>query len=67
VYHSVEVEFDASPGDSGAPYFFGNTAYGLHTDSTDDDYTVTKRAWYSPISQAQLAVDIELCTTATCS
>lgn len=67
VHHSYEVTFDASPGDSGAPYFFGSTAYGIHTDSTDDGAPGTHYAWYSTVGWTLSEAYISYCFNATCS
>ncbi len=66
--HQWEVDFDASPGDSGAPYFIAWDAYGIHSDSTDSG---TPRSWYSPMGWVfdkldSYGVPITLCTSTTC-
>jgi hypothetical protein len=67
VQHSWEVDFDASPGDSGAPYFLGNTAYGIHTDSTTDSEPQPRYAWYSPIGWILSEASVSLCISTSCS
>ncbi|HET9853174.1 MAG TPA: trypsin-like serine protease [Candidatus Limnocylindrales bacterium] len=69
--HQWVVDFDACPGDSGAPYFAGNTAYGLHSDSTFGCEPATNQAWYSPVGWILETLKakghpVELCTTAAC-
>lgn len=68
IEHQWEVDFDASPGDSGAPYFIGYEAYGIHSDSTDSG---PARSWYSPMGWvfsklSSYGEPITLCTAATC-
>jgi hypothetical protein len=65
--HQIEVDFDASPGDSGAPYFLGQWAYGIHSDSTDDTAPAPRYAWYSPYIWAAIAVsNVDICLDADC-
>ena len=47
--HQWVVDFDACPGDSGAPYLLNGVAYGIHTDSTTGCEPSKNQAWYSPI------------------
>lgn len=69
--HQWVVDFDACPGDSGAPYLLDGVAYGIHSDSTTGCDPSKNEAWYSPIgwvldSLASKNHPVELCTTATC-
>jgi hypothetical protein len=69
--HQWVVDFDASPGDSGASMFVNQAAYGIHTDSTSAD-PPGGHGWYSPIGWvltklSNYGVPIELCVTSTCT
>ena len=69
--HQWVVDFDACPGDSGAPYLVDDVAWGIHSDSTYGCNPGTNQAWYSPIGWVldALAADdhpIELCTDPSC-
>ena len=68
------VSFDASPGDSGGPYFTTSngvtTAWGIHSNSTAAD-PPGGSAWYSPMQQVFSVLlakgyDIVLCTDQYC-
>lgn len=68
IEHQWEVNFDASPGDSGASYFMYFDAIGIHSDSTD---AAPWRSWYSPIGWVKTklsnyGVPIDLCVSASC-
>ncbi len=68
IEHQWEVDYDALPGDSGAPYFLANGAWGIHSDSTDSG---PPRSWYSPMGWvfsklSSYGVPITLCTTPSC-
>lgn len=70
--HQWVVDFDACPGDSGAPYLVGNVAWGIHSDSTAGCDPTTNQAWYSPMgwvfdTLAAQGHPIELCTDPLCS
>jgi hypothetical protein len=70
--HQWVVDFDACPGDSGAPYLSGDVAWGIHTDSTSGCNPNTNQAWYSPMgwvfdTLAQQGHPVELCTDPTCA
>ncbi len=74
IEHQWVVDFDASPGDSGGPYFLtwaANTyAFGIHSDSTALDPPGDK-GWYSPISRVLSVLNnagypVVLCTDSTC-
>jgi V8-like Glu-specific endopeptidase len=69
--HQWVVDFDACPGDSGAPYFMGSIAYGIHSDSTVGCEPSTNQAWYSPMgwvfgTLAARGHPVSLCVTASC-
>jgi hypothetical protein len=69
--HQWVVDFDACPGDSGAPYLVGGTAWGIHTDSTTGCEPGKNQAWYSPIGWvldvlAAAGHPVSLCTEASC-
>lgn len=69
--HQWVVNFDACPGDSGAPYLVDDVAWGIHSDSTYGCNPGTNQAWYSPIGwvlDTLAAADhpIELCTDPSC-
>ncbi len=71
IHHQWEVAFDASPGDSGASMFFGNQAWGTHSDSALDSGPGPYYAWYSPMewlfsALSTAGVSVSLCTTPTC-
>jgi hypothetical protein len=61
-----EVDFDAIPGDSGAPYFVGNDALGIHNDSSTADYPADGYSYYTTINRIKTYADIEICLTAGC-
>jgi V8-like Glu-specific endopeptidase len=73
--HQWVVDFDASPGDSGAPYITdagtgASFAWGIHSDSTSAD-PPGGEAWYSPIGWVlqklnSYGTPIELCLNGTC-
>ncbi|HEY8239408.1 MAG TPA: kelch repeat-containing protein, partial [Candidatus Limnocylindrales bacterium] len=70
--HQWVVDFDACPGDSGAPYLVGDVAWGIHSDSTSGCNPDTNEAWYSPMgwvfdTLAQAGHPVELCTNSSCS
>lgn len=74
IKHQWVVNFDAMPGDSGAPYFttsLGVTqAWGIHSDSTSAD-PPGGSAWYSPMTYIFSTLDakgfpITLCTNQYC-
>lgn len=72
----VEARQDASPGDSGGPYFTTSNgvtlAWGIHSDSLDDiDPPSPGSAWYSPMQWVfstllNKGYDIVLCTDQYC-
>jgi hypothetical protein len=65
--HQTMVDFDASPGDSGAPYWFANRLYGIHSDSTDDGAGGTHYAWYTPYVWASIVVsNVDICLDSNC-
>jgi N-acetylneuraminic acid mutarotase len=69
--HQWVVDFDACPGDSGAPYYLNNTAYGSHSDSSFGCEPSTNQAWYSPIQWMLDVLEAKghpmaLCVTAAC-
>jgi hypothetical protein len=68
--HQWEVNFDASPGDSGASMIWANSALGIHTDSTAAD-PPGGHGWYSPFGWVLTKLNnygtpITLCWTTTC-
>jgi hypothetical protein len=72
--HQWVVDFDAIPGDSGAPYFTTSSgvtlAWGTHSDSTDSA-PPGGSAWYSPFPWIQTVLSnsgnqISLCTDQYC-
>ena len=70
--HQWVVDFDACPGDSGAPYVLGDVAWGIHSDSTAGCNPNTNQAWYSPMGWvfdvlAQQGHPVELCTNPACT
>jgi streptogrisin C len=74
INHQWVVNFDAIPGDSGAPYFTTasgvTTAWGIHSDSTDAN-PPGGSAWYSPIPWVQSTLQasgfpITFCTDQYC-
>jgi len=70
--HQWVVDFDACPGDSGAPYLLGNVAWGIHSDSSTGCNPSTGEAWYSPMGWvstvlAEQGHPIEMCTDAGCT
>jgi hypothetical protein len=74
IEHQWVVDFDAVPGDSGAPYFTTNQgvtlAWGIHSDSTSASPPGGK-AWYSPMSRVFSVLSnaghpIVLCTDQYC-
>lgn len=65
--HQNRVDYDASPGDSGAPYMWLSKLYGIHSDSTDDDAPGTHYAWYTPYVWASIVVsNVDVCLNAVC-
>ena len=67
INHQNEVDFDASPGDSGAPYFYTNEFDGIHSDSTDDGAPPPRYAWYTPYVWAATVVStVDICLDANC-
>jgi V8-like Glu-specific endopeptidase len=69
--HQWVVDFDACPGDSGAPYFLGSVAYGIHSDSTVGCEPSSHEAWYSPIGWVLSTLSarghpVSLCVTPGC-
>lgn len=67
IYHAWETDFDGSDGDSGAPFYMSNSAYGIHMDSTVNTYTGPKWSWYTPVYWMQDTSDFALCVTASCT
>lgn len=70
--HQWVVDFDACPGDSGAPYLVENVVWGIHTDSTAGCNPTTNQAWYSPMGWVFSVLSsrghpVELCADPTCS
>ena len=47
-------------GDSGGPYFAGNTAYGLHIGSEDQYHPCTTYAYYHEITEASAALGVKV-------
>lgn len=65
--HQNKVDYDASPGDSGGPYWFANKFYGIHSDSTDDGAPGTHYAWYTPYVWAATVVsNVDICLDNDC-
>ena len=65
--HQWRVDFDASPGDSGGPYWFGNKFFGIHSDSTHDLAAPPRFAWYSPYPWVSIVVsNVDICLAAAC-
>ena len=70
--HQWVVDFDACPGDSGAPYLVGNIAWGVHADSTTGCDPSTNQSWYSPMEWVATTLaakghPIEACNDAACT
>lgn len=70
--HQWVVDFDACPGDSGAPYLTDKVAWGIHTDSTAGCDPSTNQAWYSPMGWvfsvlASKGHPVELCGDPLCA
>ncbi len=74
IEHQWVDNFDASPGDSGAPYFTTSggvtLAWGIHSDSTSAN-PPGGSAWYSPMGWvfsklSSYGEPITLCTDSTC-
>jgi hypothetical protein len=70
--HQWVVDYDACPGDSGAPYLLGNIAWGIHSDSSTGCNPSTGQAWYSPMGWvatvlAEQGHPIEMCTDPGCT
>ena len=70
--HQWVVNYDACPGDSGAPYLLDTIVWGIHTDSTAGCNPGTNQAWYSPMGWVSTVLSsvghpIEMCTDPTCA
>jgi hypothetical protein len=70
--HQWVVDFDACPGDSGAPYLLDKVVWGIHSDSTSGCNPSTNQAWYSPMGWvfsvlASRGHPVELCGDPTCA
>jgi hypothetical protein len=67
VRYLYRTDFDASQGDSGAPYFYNYTSFGVHADSkTDVDPPDPGTSWYTTTWRAQDDAGITLCLTSAC-
>lgn len=67
VRYLFRTDFDASLGDSGAPYFYNWTSFGIHADSkTDVDPPDPGTSWYTTTWRAQDDAGITLCVTSAC-
>lgn len=65
--HQWKVDFDASPGDSGGPYWFGNKLYGIHSASTNNALPPPRFAWYTPYVWALVVIsNIDACMDSDC-
>jgi hypothetical protein len=65
--HQNVVDFDASPGDSGAPYMINSEFDGIHSDSTLDTAPLPHYAWYTPYVWASYVVpSVDICLVSVC-
>lgn len=61
------VDYDANVGDSGAPYFLSNTAYGIHSDSSGGWHPGSGYySWYSTADNIESATTWDICLSAGC-
>jgi hypothetical protein len=62
--HQNVLDFDASKGDSGAPYMISSEFDGIHSDSTD---SAPFESWYTPyVWASQLIPSVSICLHSTC-
>lgn len=70
IHHMVEVDFDSTSGDSGAPYYFGSSGLGIHIHSDPDGPGA--HGWYSPLDwaiseyQSRWGIPFTYCLTSAC-
>jgi hypothetical protein len=61
------TDLDASEGDSGGPYFFGLTIYGVHADSKDGvDPPAAGTSWYTTANRSETEGNFDFCLTSAC-